>query len=280
MPKGNQSRIEPLDLSCFELNNDALVEMGILKATANTAAEGSESSSEASSPGCNTSNVWETSSGGAGAGSIPAKHPRGGVKDKRARNVAATAPQGAAHSDPVLASVSAPLGKRQKMCSNCFKKGHISKFCKEAKRDRQKNATSLIPLQASRRVRAAPAVGSPSAPSPIGDARAPRRSDTDQPSASDAESDAASNISVEDDVAEAVAVQEDENEDEAAKFSGFTWSSFVPPPMGADGAAPGAADIDEMAGAPPCRVKRKSKPKTIPRHCKTAGDFFSLFFDF
>lgn len=276
MPKPNSARFVPLDLACFGLGKDALADMAILNTSAGAADEGSESSSEASYPGCNATKVRETSSGGGGAADTPAKRRRVAVEDGSARKGAGTAPQAVAEAAPVLAP---PLAKRRKLCSNCFKKGHISKFCKEPKRDRQKNATSMTPLPISQRVRAAFAAGSPSAPSASGAVPALRRSDDDQPSASDGESDAASILSAEDDVAGAVAVQEDANEDEAVKFSGFTWTSFLPQPMRADGAAHGAADIDEMAGAPACKVKRKSKPKNIPRHCKTAGDFFSLLFD-
>ena len=105
------------------------------------------------------------SSAGGEAATKHVKRHRAVVENGCARSGPGTAPEVEPAASHVLPSVLPQSAKRQNMCSNCFTKGHISKFCKELKRVKQKNATSVTALQVSQRVRAFAAPVSPSAPS-------------------------------------------------------------------------------------------------------------------
>ena len=91
MPKGNPKRFPALDLSCFQLAEDALLDMNVLRRKADAVEESSDSSSEARPPGCASSNIREMSSAGGEAATKHVKRSRAVVENGCARSGPGTA---------------------------------------------------------------------------------------------------------------------------------------------------------------------------------------------
>ena len=81
MPARNASRFPALDLSCFQLAEDALSDMNVLRRKADAVEESSDSSSDAPPPGCASSKLREMSSAGGAAATKHVKRPRAVVEN-------------------------------------------------------------------------------------------------------------------------------------------------------------------------------------------------------
>lgn len=181
-------------------------------------------------------------------------------------------------ADASRASAPPKRKRRASVCDNCFETGHTAKKCKKPPRDREKNATSMTVLprhtQVVRQHKRRNLTGeAPMLP----DARAsdePGDPEQHSESGSDCSGQVSSACESELDAANA-ADEEAEDVFAAGAFKGCSWERQA---VKAETGVRIRGD-DDMCGAPKCKNKNKSKPKKIPKSCKSAADYVSLLFN-